>query len=669
MRAGLAEFKREFQSIIDYFKNNKFLIIIISFFALLAYGLPLTQYSLSIDEEHALLRSGEQNLSVWTSQGRYGISSLKWLFHLEKSNSITSTFLAITLLGLASLLWAYIISNYSPDKKAQKNDSKGIIVASLFFTFPAYAENIGFSMMSFELGVGWVLTALSVLFITRWAVYDKNRLYMFISIVLIMFVTSIYQAFLPVIICGCMFVALLALSQQYKEKVNSSYSRGLIIVLKFILTILLGLIVYKIIDKTLGIFIPSSPYINNFVAWGTQSPGLIMKNLLRHFEQYVQGNTIYGSGILLPTFAFNAIIILIYMWRIVIHKELRGIGVSLAILCFGFLSTPFLMSVFLGTPLLIRMDLVCALFVGCTWVFLYLAIEWRKIKFLVLSIAILFSFYQSISISQLFFSDYSRYQEDINLANQIGSEIQKQTGSESPKQAIAFIGQHPQPLLPNIIKQEVLGFSFFEWDQGNPGRMNSFLNTLGYNFILASPDQMTEAIELAKEMPVWPESGSIALKHGIVIVNLSASSLSSSIKISPDKINSQVDKIIYSYSPQQEDIEFTNDLSLRNQENHLVLNSGVTDPYVSFFNKYSPLNTSIKYITLEFTSDIEGEIQIFLRQSDEEFNESNSGRYNVIRGTNLIYCKVPSDFKDLKSIRLDPPSTSEFTQIHIKFYE
>ena len=51
--------------------------------------------------------------------------------------------------------------------------------------------------------------------------------------------------------------------------------------------------------------------------------------------------------------------------------------------------------------------------------------------------------------------------------------------------------------------------------------MNHYMNTLGYKYNLPTQEQMTEAEEYAKNMPVFPDNGSIVKYKDVIIVKLS----------------------------------------------------------------------------------------------------------------------------------------------------
>jgi hypothetical protein len=67
------------------------------------------------------------------------------------------------------------------------------------------------------------------------------------------------------------------------------------------------------------------------------------------------------------------------------------------------------------------------------------------------------------------------------------------------------------------------GYSFFEWDGGNIYRIVTYMHVLGYKQIqIPSPTQRHLNDALFREMPVWPNPGSVRLANGMTLIKLGA---------------------------------------------------------------------------------------------------------------------------------------------------
>ncbi|WP_025684183.1 glucosyltransferase domain-containing protein [Paenibacillus maysiensis] len=654
---AFSELKNEYNSLIFYLKNNKLMCLVLIFFSLLAYGFPLTHYTLSIDEEKAMFR-GDRNISIWSDQGRYGISLIKLLLHYQQGNSVTNTYLAVVLLIVTAILWSYMFSELKIKESYKKQNLTGVIVSLLFVTFPSYAENIGFSMMSIELGIGWIMISIATLLTTRWVIFHANNYYVIISIFLVVFATSIYQSFIPVIICGVLLITLIHLNSLYIQKINISLLQSIKMLIKYGIILLISLVIYKIIDKIVGAFIPPSAYISNFFLWGKQDSGVILRELIHHFEQLIFGKVIYGSAIILPSMLIIFLIIVIYFIRVIMNKALRNTGLSMLLFSLIFVTCPFLMSLLLGYPLQIRVNIVLPLFIASVWLLLYVTISNRIFGKFIIICVIYLSFYQSISVSQLFFGDYNRYQEDVKLANQIGGRIQDLNLGDFPLEPVVYVGSHKHPTRKDIIKQEVLGYSFFEWDDGNQVRISNFMRSLGYDYKFPTDQEIETALKESIKMPTWPDRESIALMKGLIIVNLSEDMDNYKITVFQDEKEITFNSTIYRMDFQKTKLESSPTLTYKFINSSLSLNSQEIDPLISLSLDHAYNGDTFKYILIKLESNVEGDMQVYLRTKDGEYSEKLSTFMHLNKGDNSVYLKLPNVMNSLNSLRLDPPNNS-----------
>lgn len=664
------EMNEEFQTFFSYMKSNKLFCIFIFFVALFAYGFPLTHFTLSIDEENALFRGGDA-ITVWSMQGRFGISILKTLFFSGQTNSITSTFLYVSALSFTSLIWAYAFNNcLNISRNESKFDFGGLTVALLFLSFPAHSENIGFSIMSFELGIGWIFISVATLLIAKWAIYRKDKYYMMIGLLLLILAISIYQAFLPVFICGVILITLINLVSLHKKNINVVFKDYLIIILKYITVTVVSLIIYKIIDTVISLFIPKSDYVEGFFLWGKEAPSTIVRNLLGNIKGIVMGDVIYGSSIILPSMIVSILLLLLFFYKALIRAEVRRTHWIMVVLFFGFIISPFLMSILLGSPMPIRANFAIVLFISASWYLLFIIMDRKIYKIAIISFAIITVFYQSQSMAQLFYSDYNRYQEDVKIANQIGYRIMDLDLGETPPYPVVYLGKHVQAKRANVIKQEVLGFSFFEWDGGNRDRIGNFMKSLGYDYLDPTEEQREKALKIADSMPVWPHKGSVALISDLIIVNLSENPEKYKLNLHYDYDDSTIQNEVISDLNITEKVEYYNDLEIeKSDSSELILKAGKLDPYVSISLGHKLEKDSYSYISFEINSSVDGDMQLFLLQENDNYSEKYSGIIKVKKGINRIICDRNQLMNNLISLRIDPPAQSTFEVKKIRFFK
>ncbi|MCR8844855.1 glucosyltransferase domain-containing protein [Paenibacillus sp. SC116] len=653
----------ESRTFLQYLKANKSMCGIVVFFTCLAYWFPLTQFTLSIDEEKSLFTDSIN--SVWSEQGRFGIALTKILSNTTLTNSITSTILAVTALSLSSIIWAYAFKRASVNNDGVGFDAPGLILSLLFVTFPAFSENIGFSMMSFELGVAWISTSIATVLIFKWAVLKSNHYYLFLGLILTTFATSIYQSYLPVFICGimiCLIIYLLSLQKQNKTLTIKEY---FIVLMKYISVTAMSLVLYKVIDRIVGLFIPQSDYISNFIAWGNIDPRLVIKSLAGNFKALIAGELIHGSFMILPSIIVILLVLINFVFKFFIKKTDKGNAMIIGISLIGFISTPFLMQILLGSPMPIRSNLVLTLFIAAVWYFVYVMFDKRAIRNLIMIFILIVSFNQSQSLSQLFYSDYNRYQEDVKLAHQIGYRILELNVGENPSQPVIFVGSRIQQERENVIKQEVLGHSFFEWDGGNPARINFFMRSLGYEYNDPTEEQREKGIEIAKDLPVWPDKNSIILADDIIVVNLPENSNKYLLDMKHVE-KEDVGTPTYRIDIKNPDIYYDMKIDA-DSKGILSMKSGSLDPHISYILNNKVNNNIFEYIAIEFESDTEGEMQVFLSQENESYGEKYNGVVKVKKGYNKVYSKKQQYMTNVAGFRIDPPNNSSIKLIGVTF--
>lgn len=656
------DIKVEASNFLQYLKESKLLILILSLFIFFAYGFPLTQFTLSIDEENAMFSEDDYAISVWSEQGRYGISLIKYIFNTIHGNSLTNTFLALVFLLVTALIWAY---NFNIVRKVkQKWDTGALIFTLVFLTFPAYAENIGFSMMSFEFGFGWIAIAVSGLFLTRWVLFQKSIYYAVGAIVLNIFAISIYQSFIGVLISSIVMVTLLHVISRDTEDERFSLSELFKVMVKYAVVFALSVIVYKIIEYIFLLFLPPSAYITSFYHWGYYSPAIIIKDLLNYFGRVLSGKMIYGSWVIIPTMFVLLIALILNMYKAIKQKNKKRPFSSIAILIILLAISPFAMPILLGTPLLIRVNLAISIFVACTWLYVYEMLKNKKTVYRAgLVIFILYvGFSQSWAISRLFYGDYNRYQEDVAMAQQVNFRIQELRKDETSQEPVVFLGNYKQVDRVNIIKQEVIGYSFFEWDNINYNRMINFMHSLGYKYVIPTQQQRELAIRNSTNMPVWPLKGSVALKDGLIMVNLSEDAQKYNVTLHKENDLKNKKKIVASTIKLKEgQVDYSSSIYLKENGSSLVLKSSDGDPAFSFTLKKEIKKSDFNYVLFEITSDVEDDIQIFFPADNGQYSEQMSSFISVKKGKNQIYAELPLVDTVLKGFRIDPPASSKIT--------
>lgn len=135
--------------------------------------------------------------------------------------------------------------------------------------------------------------------------------------------------------------------------------------------------------------------------------------------------------------------------------------------------------------------------------------------------------HQSMMTSRLYYTQYTQYEEDVRVAAKISDRIEQLNLGETPTQPVMYVGRRASHKNNSCIQDEqleLIGRSYFAVSfSTNHGTwvMHNFMETLGYDYEMSLDEKkIATAEKYAADMPVWPAQGSVALKDGIIIVNL-----------------------------------------------------------------------------------------------------------------------------------------------------
>lgn len=504
--------KSEVQEITKFLSAHKIVFFAVIFITILAYGYEIANFTLSIDEE-LVIRNTDWNPPIaWIKQGRPSIVLIKLLFNTVSVIPFWNTFMAISVLFGATVAWFQVFSKYITQK------IKGVaffIFCSIFLTMPIHAEYMVFSTYNFEVSIGFLLAALSTLFLSHWF-SNHTKTGLVIGLLLYIVVVAIYQSFIMVVFCGLSIFLFLYFIELLKQKESIAFKSSLINIVQLLGIIVFVVVIYKIIDILLQNVFPSSGYIEGFFGWKYLNKKIVISNLQEYFKDMILGDKIFGSFLIFPTLMLSGVMGIYYLFK---GKEFK----LLFFLIIGIGFSPFALSFLIGSPMPLRAMQSLPLMLAGMWLILYQVVDHRTIRNLLFVIVILISLYQTQAMTRLFYSDNQRYKEDISIANRIGERISLLPLAEDTRKSdtVVFVGSYVPSNNPSIIRSEIIGRSFFEWEGGNTYRIIAFMNGLGYDYTSPTKEQLSVSKELSRDMPVWPDLGSIEQKEGIIIVKLS----------------------------------------------------------------------------------------------------------------------------------------------------
>jgi len=485
-----------------YISNNIQLIFVLVGVTLAAYGFELFNFNITIDEEIAAFLSSPN--IAWVSQGRWGMFILSKFLLPYNVIPFVPLFLALIFKLFAILL---ILNSLEVNKKLEQ-----MIIGSIGMSFPGMAFIDTFSTLNYGVGFGLLCIALTLY------IYVKNRgVHKFWAVIPAAFAISIYQGFIPALFSIFLLYAIKFCGQKDFQIIKTIINISLII--------LFSILTYYIIQKFIMVVggISTTGYVEQFFEprYFLDNFGIVLVQLLSFIYRVYSGDkSIYGIEI----HALGCLLLILSL----------GIGVSvlqskmkfsnkvfIILLSIEFILTPFVSGILTRGYLAMRF-LVGLPVVITGWAILGLNNDSRIYKNIVALIAV-FSVLQFItSTNHLFASSYLALQEDRLMASLLINRIEDakaESGTNNLKY-IEIIGYLSSPSTELITKVETFGASFFEWDQGNAGRILLFLqiNYRDLDLQLLPVERRAQMIEIANAMPNWPKKGSVKIVGDTVLI-------------------------------------------------------------------------------------------------------------------------------------------------------
>lgn len=508
----------EYLNLINFIKNNTFLLVVTMFFTIFSYGCLLFYYRISIDGE-TMLSNYEGTLGWWITLERFMLVAIKRITDVNSFNTYSATLLQICMIFVFGVIWSYLVYYFSKSNKFLW------IFPIVFITYPTFSEQFYFVLQGFEVALAISLSAVSIFFISKWILLDYDKIYFLLGIIFMVISFGTYQALVPLYISGALAVFIL---YYINNNENIKKGRFIEIITKYILSFLLGMFLYKLIGKILiKIFrnVESTEYLSGQIQWKYNSINECINNIFVYVKDMIWSNNYFSSKL----YIVISIILLICSVFYIIKRKNGAILFLLANI--SFLISPFFLSIAFGSQTVPRAQLQFPLVIAIgTYVILFF-LEKGNYKIIKLITAICFcivAFHQAQITSKFFYSDYIRYQQDVALANKITYKIDEIQAEYDKNYPVVFIGKYEHKLPSSCIKGEAIGASFFNWypEQSTweaTDRVLSFMDSLGYNYRFPSEKEMDKGRMNSKNMPSWPNKDSVKLEDGIIIVKLSDS--------------------------------------------------------------------------------------------------------------------------------------------------
>ena len=527
----------------NFCRNNIPLILAVSVTLFFTYGIRLFWYSIGIDTE--LFMADKAGILKWDINiGRFGLALLSKIWYIKEFNPFTAFFTAFCMIWFFTISWCYIIAIFC---RNTGRNNKLIPFALVFMTMPVWAEMFYFSFMAAETAFIIGLCPYVIYLLYKGFLNGEKGKIICASILLV-FMTSVYQAIAPLFCCG-VFVCFVLLQEQtdYEPRVYRN------LCLKLFIMLVGAMAVYLFIDRiVIPVFfhIEKSAYVDDMNQWGQVPVKQNILNILffgytitightplvqsivnpiiasyartgmRAVEIVANLSRVTGNVLLLPVTVLFLVRIITVMRRTIssgrkLLYTLAGIGIPLCIMLLAIMggNRPPARSLY-ALPLVFAFMLF------------YLILSYKKkIAVFIACLALFTAVYQAQITAQLFYSDQMRYNEDVRLAHELNDLI-TQVQPDNEELPVALIGRYQAASVfrTNFLQGEVIGHSYYEWGtkpSDTTGRGLAFMKSLGFYYDMPDADQLDQAYKEAALMPTYPDPDCVKRMQDFIMVKIS----------------------------------------------------------------------------------------------------------------------------------------------------
>jgi hypothetical protein len=340
-----------------------------------------------------------------------------------------------------------------------------------------------------------------------------------IAFVLLTWLIACYQGILTLYTFGVFaFFIIIQEHSNYDKKVDG------FLCLQLFISLLLALGLYFAIDE-LGMRLSHATrmdYLNRMMRWGKDPVSSNLNAIKSYFINLTLGKSRLSSfNYLLPAIIlFFAQIVYTGIKRVKPAGRralyfLAALGIPLTIMIYPVAGA-------YSPPLRSQYSLPFAM----AFMLYYLTTHYNKVFKIIVMVAMIgIGMYQAQIGSQMFYSDYMRYQEDVRLAGDFARRLEsfEDAGNNIP---VVFVGKirAANKFKRNYIEGEIVGRSFWglqgAWTS-SPIDGLSFMRTIGLNYPFPNQQHLDAALQVWQSMPSYPAEGCIVRLPECIVFKLS----------------------------------------------------------------------------------------------------------------------------------------------------
>ncbi|MCH5339270.1 MAG: glucosyltransferase domain-containing protein [Acetatifactor sp.] len=509
-----------------YNKHIKVMVLIM----FLVHGVKLNASVIGIDTEALIFYGGKEFYQGWLNTGRQGLVLLKYLFRNIYFNPYFSAVLTLLVFPLAVsaffLLWSYAGG-------VKKLFIVWIIGGLLWISHPILTEQFYFSLQSFEIALGFLLTA-AALYLTSLWIEKKRCLWAFgASAALLIITFSIYQAFVAFYIFGAVSVLFFQTLREFSRGKQGMAVGALARTGGYFVVFITAFLINTVITE---LFFDNSGYLSEQMFWGTAPIGKIIWSICGHILSVLVGR----SPIFYSPFYGCFLICSVVLFAAYLHQYGRKNKSGCITVSFFYLalqSSPFIMTFLQGGEPVLRSQLILPAMTGlqamlCLWLLQDLTVSAKTAGRVILAGIMFLGLLGGARTTKItwgfYYTDQLRYEQDVTLGNDLIQRLEVIFDREETSLPVVIVGTRPFQRNNSCIQGQVMGQSIFDWDASvapipywSTRRVVGFLHVLGANYSAVSMDRLEEALTYSENMAEWPAEDCVQMYNGMVIIKLS----------------------------------------------------------------------------------------------------------------------------------------------------
>lgn len=518
---------RSFAGFVNFVRSHGMMALIIAVILILIYrGQAFSNYYY-IDKEAFVNVAGEYY--NWDVTGRFGLILINKVLGQGWYNPYVSGILFLIGLWFCAMALGYLFYSVEPGLEPPVL----FISMLLFMIYPTYVELFLFQFVAYE-----ILIAMGLMLASDWlfvlAVREKNGAAFLVSLPFVVIAFGSYQSLVPLQLCLYLGIFLMLLYREEEKRVLFP-SIGCSI---FHFAAALG--ISEWISKC---FFSGSSYVSNMVAWQSGNYEKCLQDIRRAVSQVVKLRDVchpltydlcWGLG-------------LIALAVLSVRCRRKALWYALGLL--GVVFSPFFLLFVMGQSPVYRTQTTFPLAIAVLFAFSAHVILGQLKENRRKTVRILFALAGGIMLflnvnpmMRLYYTRDVVGRADEMTATLIIDELNDIPAVVEGRKPVAFIGHKPAMINASCYTTQdcwtYTVMSAFELDYGiepyyffSTQRILGYFRTLGVeNVFSVSEENIPRTYEDSRDMPIWPQQGSIREFDDYVIVKLGETELPPAVR-------------------------------------------------------------------------------------------------------------------------------------------